>query len=120
MFVRLLDMESSSIVCIHVEKAEVLYHCHRLGHCTTVLNGVAARYSCIFHRILVLPCYYLLAQLMYYTKNITILLTHVRTCGYQGSFLILQSARERGYAHIPLLYTILIINFYNQNPTSRV
>ena len=57
-FVRLLDNESYSRVlpfvfmpCIHLEKAEALYHRHRLGHCTTVLHGVAVRCSRILHRL---------------------------------------------------------------------
>jgi len=37
--------------CIDLEKAEALYHRHRLGHCTTVLHGVAVRCSRIFHRL---------------------------------------------------------------------
>jgi len=37
---------------IHFEKAEVAYQHHRLGHHTTVLHGVAAHCSRIFHFVL--------------------------------------------------------------------
>jgi len=57
MFVWLLDtgcyMVLSFVVMPHnyFEKAEVAYCRYRLGHRTTVLHGVAACCSCIFHRI---------------------------------------------------------------------
>lgn len=56
MFVRLLDMESSSIVlpfvfvpCIHLENAEVAITVTDLG-IVPVQNGVVACCSCIFHQ----------------------------------------------------------------------
>jgi len=59
LFVRLLDTASCYMVLlfvfmprIHFEKAEVAYQHHRLGHHTTVLHGVAAHCSRIFHFVL--------------------------------------------------------------------
>jgi len=79
---------------IHFEKAKAAYCHHRLGHRTTVVHGVAAHCSRIFHPIFLhITIHYFSSTItMNYTENVMQLLAHARTVDTRCSSLILLSA----------------------------
>jgi len=90
MFAQLPDTGSCYTVLLFVFvahttlKAEAAYHCHRLGHRTTVLHDVASHCSHIFNQIFlrVTTCLHIS---MNYTENVAELLTHVQTVDIPGA-----------------------------------